>query len=392
MAGSIEPYTTSAGKRYMVRYRKPNRGQTTKRGFRTKKDAELFLATVTTSKATGDYVDPARGRVTVGDLAQSWLRKKKSLKPSSFHSLDVAWRVHVAPKWSGIPVSRIEPTGVEDWIQDMAEGVAPSTRERTTKITGRPLSATVILRAVGVLAGILDDAQRDNRIGKNPARGASNLPRKVSKKERRYLTDAQVARFAGSVKDPTLAVLVLVLAYTGIRWGEAIGLRVKHVNFLRHRLHIRENAVEVDGTIHVGEPKSWERRTVPFPKFLLGALEQLTDGRGKDELVFAGPAGGYIMRPRTSSTSGSWFVAGLRAAGIEILTIHDLRHTAASLAISSGANVKVVQRMLGHKSAAMTLDTYADLFDDDLDDVAERMNDRGEATAAQALALVGLTA
>jgi len=392
MAGSIEPYTTNAGKRYMVRYRKPNRGQTTKRGFRTKKDAELFLATVTTSKATGEYVDPARGRVTVGDLGQAWLRKKKSLKPSSYHSLDVAWQVHVEPKWATTPVSRIEPTGVEDWIQDMAEGVAPSARKRTTKITGRPLSATVILRAVGVLAGILDDAQRDNRIGKNPARGASNLPRKVSKKERRYLTDAEVARFAGAVKDPTLAVLVLVLAYSGIRWGEAIGLRVKHINFLRHRLHIRENAVEVDGTIHVGEPKSWERRTVPFPKFLRGALERLTAEKSKDDLVFAGPAGGHIMRPRTSSTSGSWFVAGLRAAKIEILTIHDLRHTAASLAISSGANVKVVQRMLGHKSAAMTLDTYADLFDDDLDDVAERMNERGAATAAEALAFVGLTA
>lgn len=55
------------------------------------------------------------------------------------------------------------------------------------------------------------------------------------------------------------------------------------------------------------------------------------------------------------------------------MTPHDLRHTAASLAISSGANVKAVQRMLGHASAAMTLDTYADLFDDDLDAVAERL-------------------
>ena len=64
-------------------------------------------------------------------------------------------------------------------------------------------------------------------------------------------------------------------------------------------------------------------------------------------------------------------------ADIERLTPHDLRHTAASLAISSGANVKAVQRMLGHKSAAMTLDTYADLFDDDLADVAERMNQGG---------------
>ncbi|MFK3671805.1 tyrosine-type recombinase/integrase [Leifsonia aquatica] len=56
------------------------------------------------------------------------------------------------------------------------------------------------------------------------------------------------------------------------------------------------------------------------------------------------------------------------------MTIHDLRHTAASMAISAGANVKAVRGMLGHASAAMTLDTYADLFDDDLDSVSDRLD------------------
>jgi len=57
------------------------------------------------------------------------------------------------------------------------------------------------------------------------------------------------------------------------------------------------------------------------------------------------------------------------------MTIHDLRHIAASLAISAGANVKAVQKMMGHASAAMTLDTYAELFDDDLDNIAIRLNE-----------------
>lgn len=388
----IDSYMTNAGKRYMVRYRKPDKRQTKKRGFRTKKEAELFLAKVTTAKAEGDYIDPARGRITVGDLSTAWLRKKSSLKPSTYKSIETAWRVHVEPKWGGRTVSTIEASEVEEWIQDMVEGVAETTRTRITKKAGQPLSATVILRAMGVLGGILDDAQRDRRIGRNPARRTTNLPRKASKKDRRYLTDAQVAQLAAAVKDPQLAVLVLLLAYTGIRWGEAIGLRVKHVNFLRNRLHIRENAVQVNAEIHVGEPKSWERRTVPFPVFLRKALETLTEGKGPGDLVFANAAGGHILRPRTSSTSGSWFVAALRKAAIPLLTIHDLRHTAASLAISAGANVKVVQKMLGHKSAAMTLDTYADLFDDDLDSVAELMHLRGVDTATAALAQFGLTA
>ncbi|WP_410720419.1 tyrosine-type recombinase/integrase, partial [Brevibacillus sp. SIMBA_076] len=79
---------------------------------------------------------------------------------------------------------------------------------------------------------------------------------------------------------------------------------------------------------------------------------------------------GFLRRPSASNNKRSWFLTALAGAGLERLTPHDLRHTAASLAVSSGANVKAVQRMLGHKSAAMTLDTYADLFDDDLDAVA----------------------
>ncbi|WP_342664746.1 site-specific integrase [Microbacterium luticocti] len=229
------------------------------------------------------------------------------------------------------------------------------------------------MRAVGVLAGILDDAQRAGRIRTNPARGAENLPKKETKKTRRYLTDAEVLRFAAAIADPVRSVLVLVLAYTGLRWSEAIGLRVRDVNPLRRRLHVRRPLVELDGIFHEGEPKSWERRTVPYPEFLAPALEHLMAGHGPDDHLFVEEGGFHIRQPHVAR---SWFLAGLAAAGIERLTPHDLRHTAASLAISSGANVKAVQRMLGHKSAALTLDIYADLFDDDLDAVATRLNER----------------
>ncbi len=72
--------------------------------------------------------------------------------------------------------------------------------------------------------------------------------------------------------------------------------------------------------------------------------------------------------------ANSWWDRSLISAGLPPMTIHDLRHTAASLAVSTGANVKAVQRMLGHASAAMTRDTYSDLFEEDLDTVAQRLN------------------
>lgn len=375
MGGTIDPYMTAKGKRYRVRYRKPDRSQTDKRGFKTKKEAELYLASITVSKAQGLYVDPGAGGVTIAHLGPKWLEKKSTLKPSSYRPLVLSWRVYVEPKWGRVSVRDVTASDVEAWISQLIAGKAPTERLGGRKST--PLSASSVLRAVGILAGILDDAKRDGRIPANPARGAQNLPRKVSGKRRRYLTDAEVIALAEAIDDPIRSTLVVLLAYTGLRWSEAIGLRVRDLNMLRRRLHVRRAVVEIDGVFHEGEPKSWERRTVAFPAFLDVSLAALCTGKGADDGIFS-EGGVYLRQPHTSK---SWFLTGLASAGIERLTPHDLRHTAASLAVSAGANVKVLQRMLGHKSAALTLDTYADLFDDDLDDVATRLDAR-VATAA----------
>ncbi len=96
------------------------------------------------------------------------------------------------------------------------------------------------------------------------------------------------------------------------------------------------------------------------------------DGRPSEAFLFPAPQGGVL---RLRNWRRQVFDPAARAAGLDGLTPHELRHTAASLAIAAGANIKAVQRMLGHKSAAMTLDVYSGLFEDDLDTVAERLND-----------------
>lgn len=201
----------------------------------------------------------------------------------------------------------------------------------------------------------------------NPARGV-NLPRK-RKKPHVYLTHEQVQRLATESKHPTL---VLVLAYCSLRWGEAVALRVRHVDALRRRLKVEENAVEVGGKIVLGTPKTHELRTVPYPKFLADDIAELCEGKHRDDLLF-GPGGEHLRAPKVHG-NGSWFDGALKRADLPRVTPHDLRHRAASLAVSAGANVKAVQRMLGHASAAMTLDVYADLFDEDLDGVAAALD------------------
>ena len=91
------------------------------------------------------------------------------------------------------------------------------------------------------------------------------------------------------------------------------------------------------------------------------------------DLVFADHDGGYLPRPKST---GGWFAGAVKRAGVQAITPHDLRHTCASLSVSAGVNVLALQRMLGHTSAKVTVDTYADLFDADLDAVAVTLNSR----------------
>lgn len=372
--GTIEAYETTRGKRYRVRYRTPEHRQTDKRGFKTKRDADLFLATVEVSKATGEYIEPARARTTVAELGGGWLEAKRSrLKPSSYRALEDAWRVYVQPRWGRTPVSAITHSDVRLWVSQLAAGTAKTDRRdsiRTRSQGARPKSATVVIRAHGVLASVLDIAVKDRRIPHNPARGVDNLPRK-RRKAHQYLNHEQIERLATAAGEHS--TLVYLASYTGLRWGELTALRVRDVDALRRRLAVNENAVRVGAEIHVGSPKTHEMRSVPYPEFLELPIARLCEGKTRDQLLF-GDGIDYFGRPRSSGASRSWFMRALMDAGLARMTIHDLRHTAASLAISSGANVKAVQRMLGHASAAMTLDVYADLFDDDLDTVSASLN------------------
>jgi integrase len=166
-------------------------------------------------------------------------------------------------------------------------------------------------------------------------------------------------------------VLVLVLAYCGLRWGECIGLRVRDVQFLRRRISIHTNAVQIGSRHVVGPTKGREDRSVPVPTFVCEELSVQCRGTTPDSLVFSTKHGMYLQRPKGSN---GWLTRAVKAAGVQMITPHDLRHTCASLAVSAGVNVLALARMLGHKDPSVTLRVYADLFDTDLDAVAASLH------------------
>jgi integrase len=327
---TIEKYQTkSGGTLYAVRYRQPNNKQTWKRGFTTQRDAKAFANTLEASKLTGSYVAPSLGRITVGALGPGWLERQQGhMKPSAFRPLQSAWRVHVEPRWSATAIADVRYSDVAAW---------------TAELSGH-LSASTVSTVYSVLARVLDDAVRDRLLASNPARGVK-LPRRARRKNV-YLSVEQLHRLAD--ESGRYRGLVLLLGVGGLRWGEAAALRVADIDFLRRRVHLHRNAVMVGGTVVVGTLKSGQNRTVVLPASVTDALAQTAQGKGRDGLLWPAQGGGHVGPP----TAKSWLSGAVERCQktdktFPRITAHALRHTAASLAISAGANPKVVQRMLG---------------------------------------------
>lgn len=121
-----------------------------------------------------------------------------------------------------------------------------------------------------------------------------DLPAARTSKGRQYLTHAQVETLANAAPED-YGTLVLFLAYTGLRWGEAPALRVRNVDALRRRVVVEENAVLVSGKVHVGTPKTHHSRSVAYPNFLSLPLAKLAEGKSRDGLLF-GDGSAHVKR------------------------------------------------------------------------------------------------
>lgn len=211
-------------------------------------------------------------------------------------------------------------------------------------------------------------AIKDARISRNPCTGVT-LPR-LQSKEPRFLTAGQVRALADAVGDH-YRPLVYVLATCGLRFGEATALQVRDVDLMRRRIRVARSVSEVDGVMVWSTTKTHQARSVALPAFVADMLAGHLAGKAAEDLCFASPDGA-VLRNQNFRKRG-WDKAVLET-GLDGLTPHDLRHTAASLAIDSGATVLAVSRMLGHSSPVLTLTTYAHLFDATIDELADRMN------------------
>ena len=341
--------------RWRARYRDA-KGREHAHHFTRKIDAQHWLDKVTVDMSTGTWVDPTRSKTSVATVARAWLSAHPDWAASTRARNRGIVDRHILPTWGSKQLADVTVEDLQEWI------------------SGMTLSAGSIRKIIGVMASILDQAVMTKRLGTNPARLVARPRQQV--KRRRYLTAIEVERLAAAAG--TMQDVVLVLAYTGLRWGEMAALTGGAVDLSRRRLRIERSVTEV-GKLVWSEPKDHQRRSVPFPAFLDGPIADRVKAAGDEGILFPSSAGGVL---RIGNARRDWWDQAATAAGVQGLTPHELRHTAASLAVAAGASVLAVQRMLGHDRASTTLDVYSDLFDQDLDQAAVQLS----AVRTQALA------
>lgn len=349
---SITSIGPKSNRRYRARWRTPD-GASRSKTFDRKIDAERFLASTTVSVAEGNYVDPREGRATFGAYASAWAAAQPH-RATTEASVESMLRVHILPAFGQRPIASIRTSEVQAWVGGLE--LAPST----------------VSVVYGKLAAIFRAAVEDRVIARSPCSGRIRLPRPEGA-EVVPMSPTEVAAAVAAVPERYRALVVL-LAGTGLRPGEALGLTADRVNWLRRTLRVDRQLVTVaGGTPYLAPPKTPSSvRTIPVPQVVLDELARhverfgtgaVAGGAGADGLVFTDAKGDPIRR---NALGHMW----RRSVGGD-RTPHDLRHYAASVLIDQGCSVKAVQRHLGHAKATTTLDTYAHLWPD-AEDITRR--------------------
>jgi integrase len=335
---SIEKRSRNGRVSYSVRYRDPG-GHSRRKVFARKVDAARWLAENEAARNRGAWVDPAAGRDRLGEWAERWFSSTVALRPVTRRTYRLLLDNQILPHFGGTTLASIDPLAVHEWQAGLVAG---------------GLSPSRIRNAAQVLGQILDAAVAGGRLHRNPAQGLRR-PR-IVQREMTFLSAAELERLASQIADP-YGVLVRFLGWTGLRIGEAAALRVGRLDLLGRRVEVVEAATEVNGRLAWGPTKTGERRTVPLPAFWsscsaptwpTGLTRSATWCSPCQAAARCGPPSGV------SGTSGQPWRRQGRPWASASMTFGTPRLPWRS----ESASVKIVQAMLGHRSATQTLDRY----------------------------------
>jgi len=341
---SITRRTTAKGEvRYDARLRDPS-GRVYGRTFRTKREAEHFVAAQRSDRARGLWFDVRAAETPFAEVALDWLHGDPGKRPGTVARDGSVVRTHLLPALGSRPIGRISPKDVQRLVTDWSARYRPAT----------------VRRHYACLRAIFGHAVATDIIGRSPCR-AIKLP--VIEHQDRLLPDPEQLAAVAEALGPSLVPMVYVGAVLGLRWGECAGLRVRHVDFFRSTVTVAEQITRGRGGTTVnGPPKTRAgRRTLAVPEQLVTMLADHLVNRGltvddANSRLFVSRDGRDLEY--TNFRERNW-VPACTTAGVPGLRFHDLRRLAATTLVAEGVDVKTTQTRLGHASPQMTLGLYA---------------------------------
>lgn len=319
-------------------------GHVITRTFKRRKDADAYASTIEADKLRGVVVDQRRSKMTVTELAESWLASNPSKRADTRATDEYHLRSHILPSIGRYRVANVTPAQLQALVNDLAVRLAPKT----------------VARAYGVVRAMFTHATATDVLTRSPCRGVK-LPR-VDVKARKIPMPAEVTRLADAMPEEYRAMVYLG-AVLGLRFSEIAGLRVGRLDLLARSLLVAETVTRDGiGRPVLGPPKSVaSRRTLAIPVPLVELLTAHLQLRGltgaeTEALVFTAPDGGPL---RYANWRNRVWVPACRKAGVDGLGFHALRRASATALVIEGVDLKTAQTRLGHSDSRLTLNLYA---------------------------------
>lgn len=334
---ALEPDKKS-GKRWQVLWRDEQRKQR-RRAFERKADADKFCARITHELNTGTYRDPRAGDIPFSDYSETWFASQLHLRTATRTQSAGLLRNHINPMFGRISLNKITVDHGRSFLAEQ----------------GR--SDAVARKAFMLVRRILNDAVSERLINHNPLQSLQ-LP-KEKRSEAGFLTLDELHTLVAHTH-PHFQALVLSAGFLGLRQGELFGLHPDNLDLKARQVRVIEKLSK-----HSNPPQREElktkasRRTVSIPAFLVEVLDEQLHQRASNDFVFTSIEGGPI---RASNFNRRHWNPARKAAGLQDFKFHGLRHTAAAIAIQTGAHPKEIQSRLGHNSITVTLDLYGHLM------------------------------
>jgi len=331
------------------------RRQRSRGGFASKRKAQAALAEELARTSHGRALEPTR--MTVAEYLQGqWLPSLHDLRPNTRLSYETLARRHVVPHLGQIPLTKLITQDCDRLYTLLGQTV-------TSK--GRPLSPATIRRIHALLHSALNSALDRNLVPRNVA-DRVRLPR-VPRPTLATWSPEELVRFLEHAAGDRLAGLYLLLATTGLRRGEAVGLPWSAVDLDAGALSVRQALLSIRYRTEMSEPKTRHgERVVALDRITVEVLRlvRLQQQRDAATLGRAWTDTGLVF---TREDGSAWhpeyvskhFIDLAKAAGVPVIRLHGLRHTHASLGLRGGVHLKVMQERLGHSSISVTGDLYS---------------------------------